>query len=525
MGWSEIIDTARIEKALFDRSCANPGDSQAALLSRILDTNAQTRFGREHRFSEIRSADEFRSRVPVRSYEEFRPWIDQLVAGQSNILTHEPVIAFEETGGSTSGGKLIPYTASSLLCFRAAVLPWLADLADRRPGAVAGKAYVAVSPATRVPRMIGALPVGLPSEGAYLGADLIPAFLRVLATPPGVAAITDVAQWRHATLASLLACPNLTIVSIWSPTFFIGLLEALPRLAESLLKTLRDGTGPNAPLSCDAARLRAIETAIARSPIDTPLLWPNLDTISAWGDGASRPYARQLQDMLPHALLQPKGLLTTEGAVTTPHSSSRLVPALTSAFLEFIDDAGTSKLCTELNAGDSYRIVMTNAGGFYRYDLGDMLRCHGYDGPVPLLEFLGRDITSDLVGEKLSEHFVCDVLADVESPVFLAPCPAPQPHYELIVETRYAASPQRIAAVVEDRLRANPQYDYARRMGQLAPMTVQPVDRLIERYFTYETNRGRRLADIKPPALLRDAAAHMALTNHSPNTYSTVAFD
>ena len=144
---------------------------------------------------------------------------------------------------------------------------------------------------------------------------------------------------------------------------------------------------------------------------------------------------------------------------------------------------------------------------------GDSQAALGYDGPVPLLEFLGRDITSDPVGEKLSEHFVSDVLANVESPVFLAPCPAPQPHYELIVETRYAASPQRIAAVAEDRLRANPQYDYARRMGQLAPMTVQPVDRLIERYFTYEMNRGRRLADIKPPALLRDAAAHMALTN------------
>jgi len=46
---------------------------------------------------------------------------------------------------------------------------------------------------------------------------------------------------------------------------------------------------------------------------------------------------------------------------------------------------------------------MTNAGGFYRYDLGDQLLCHGYEGALPLLEFVGRDIASDLVGEKLTE--------------------------------------------------------------------------------------------------------------------------
>jgi hypothetical protein len=522
--WAEILDAARIQKTQFDRACASPGQAQAALLSQILGPNAQTRFGREHRFSEISSADEFRSRVPIRSYEDFRRWIDELVAGKSNILTREPVIAFEETGGSTSGGKLIPYTASSLLAFRAAVLPWLSDLADRRPRAFAGKAYVAISPATRVPRTIGAIPVGLPSEGAYLGADLIPAFLNVLATPPWVAAISDMKHWRHATLASLLACPDLTIVSIWSPTFFIGLLEALPVLAEPLLKTLRDGTGQfarcpaDAPLlPCDAARLRVIEKAIARAPIDTPLIWPNLDTVSAWADGASRSYARQLQNMLPHAVLQPKGLLATEGAVTTPCSASGSliwpVPALTSAFLEFIDEAGASRLCTQLRAGESYRVVMTNAGGFYRYDLGDRLRCHGYDGLVPLLEFLGRDIASDLVGEKLSEHFVGEALAVVDGPACLAPRPASVPHYELLVETRHSVSLQHTAAQVEDRLRANPQYDYARRMGQLAPLTVQPVDRLLDRYVAHETKRGRRFADIKPPTLLRDAAAYATLTN------------
>ena len=64
------------------------------------------------------------------------------------------------------------------------------------------------------------------------------------------------------------------------------------------------------------ARARMIDAALARHPIDTERLWPRLDTVSAWADGVSRPYAKSLAQMLPHALLQPKGLLATESAVT-----------------------------------------------------------------------------------------------------------------------------------------------------------------------------------------------------------------
>ena len=509
-GWDQILAAARTQRDVFDRDCATPRMSQWRLLRQILEANAESEFGRTHGFETIRSFEEFRSRVPMRTYEEFRPWLDRVSECESAVLTREPVIAFEETGGSTSGHKLIPYTLSSLLAFRAAVLPWLANLADRRPAAFAGKAYVAISPIARRPRSIGGIPVGVGTEGAYLGADLVSAFISVLAVPPSVAGLIDVDEWRFATLAYLLASSDLTIVSIWSPTFLIGLLDAVPGLAEPLVRSVRNGTFG---MPADPGRSRDVEAALARNPIDTERLWPRIDTVSAWADGASRYYAQRLAEMLPHAFLQPKGLLATESAVTTPCTASWPVPALSSAFLEFIDDVGRPLLCDELRAGHSYRVVLTNPGGFYRYDLGDRLRCRGHCGQLPLLEFIGRDVMSDLVGEKLSESFISEALSLVEGVACLAPRVAAKPFYELLVEARHGGSLKPIAALVDERLCANPQYAYARRIGQLGPVALRPVDCLLDRYIRAEVQRGRRLADVKPPTLIDDARIYAALTN------------
>src|SRR5262249_56225478 len=107
------------------------------------------------------------------------------------------------------GAKRSPCRVGSLAGFRAAVLPWLAALATRRPAAFAGRAYVAISPVARAPRTVAGIPVGLAGEGAYLGADLVPAFMKILAVPPSLAALADVQQWRLATLAHLLAARDL----------------------------------------------------------------------------------------------------------------------------------------------------------------------------------------------------------------------------------------------------------------------------------------------------------------------------
>src|SRR5262249_50756848 len=146
------IGAAEPEARTFAKACDNPRSAQTELLRHILRANSDCDFGRAHGFAAIRDIDDYRARVPIRRYEALQPWLDRVIAGEPCVLSTEPVVAFEETGGSTGGSKLIPYAEPALRAFRAAVLPWLFDLSRRRPGAFVGKAYVAVSPATRAPR-------------------------------------------------------------------------------------------------------------------------------------------------------------------------------------------------------------------------------------------------------------------------------------------------------------------------------------------------------------------------------------
>jgi len=500
-GWAAILAAAESEHTAFCTACRAPRAAQLGLLRRILRDNAPCEFSRAHGFDRIAGLEDFRARLPIRTYDELRPWIDRMAQGASAVLVSAPVVAFEETGGSTAGAKLIPYTESALAAFRAAVLPWLADLSRRRPAAFAGRAFIAVSPATRPARVTaGGVAIGLPSEGAYLGADLAAAVATVSAVPSAVASLREIAQWRFTTLLHLLRVEDLGFVSVWSPTFLLGVVDALPSLAADLIRAIHDGSST---MAGDPARARVVETALARQPIDLPAIWPRLDTISAWADGSSQIYARRLAEVFPHAHLQPKGLLATEGAVTIPWGAER-VPALTSAVIEFVDEVGVAHLCDELREGATYRVVLTTPGGLYRYDLGDRVLC-GRGGDLPALEFVGRGkVASDLVGEKLTEEFVAAALRALDRPACLVARKAAKPFYALLVQSSDTPALSAMADEVERRLFHNPQYAYARALGQLGPVEPQAVDRLVERFVDAQLRRGRRLADVKPPTLVTD---------------------
>ncbi|MCC0030887.1 MAG: GH3 auxin-responsive promoter family protein [Brucellaceae bacterium] len=488
-GW-ELIRAAGVEPAArLDAALRAPQASQAALLAGIVERNAGTAFGRRHGFSNIRSVAEFRATVPVMTYEDHAADIEAAAHGEPNRLTADPVIAFERTGGTASGGKPVPYTARALAGFRAAVLPWLHDLCRLHPGIMDGTAYVSISPATRqAETTAGNIPIGLDSDAAYLGEELAAPFAGLLAVPPDVGRIADVDAWRLETLAHLVADDRLTFVSVWSPTFFLALLDAIPVLAPALAPRL------------DADAARRLDAALSRDPSDATILWPRLCVVSCWADAASSPYAARLRAMLPQAVLQPKGLLATEAAMTVPYGAGPgSVPALTSCFLEFRDAGGSLHLAGELTEGDSYDIIATTEGGFYRYDIGDRVRCIAKSGPMERMVFEGRAGTvSDMVGEKLDEPFVARLLSALDTPAMLVARPEPSPRYELRVDGLIAPA---MADALEAALCANPQYAYARRMNQLGPLRIVADPGLTAREVAASAAGGQRIGDIKPPCL------------------------
>ncbi len=490
-GWQRLLHAAAEPLSAFEAALKDPERAQVDLLMSIIRANADSEFGRAHGFAGIRTVADYSSAVPMRAYADFEGQINRMAEGEAGVLTSNPVIAFEETGGTASGTKLIPYTRESLHAFRAAVLPWLADLAHRRPGVCVGKSYVSISPATRQPRVTaGGIPVGLASEAAYLGDDLVGAFLSILAVPPEVAAISDVGEWRLATLAALIECDDLSFVSVWSPTFFLDLIEAIAANEAALL-----------PKLSSAARIR-LAAFVQDGGKDTSSLWPRLDTISAWNDGSSALFATRLAALCPQAQVEPKGLFATEAAITLPWGGKAgCVPALTSTFVEFVDHLGNAHLSHELDKGVDYKVVITMPGGLYRYDMGDLVRCAGHEATVARLVFVGRaGLTSDMVGEKLDEAFVARALLVLPCIAALAPKSLPKPHYELWLDA--ASADPAFASSVEAALCVNPQYAYARKIGQLGPLVPLLKPGFVTALHATRAGAGKRLGDLKHSSLI-----------------------
>ena len=121
-------------------------ERQFRWLSACLADNAACEYGRQYHFSSVKSVADYQQNVPLTTYSELSPFITRMTDGEENLLCSAPVPAFELTGGSHSGGKLIPYTAAGLTDFRLAVTGWLHNVI-RRFSLTSGHVYWALSPA------------------------------------------------------------------------------------------------------------------------------------------------------------------------------------------------------------------------------------------------------------------------------------------------------------------------------------------------------------------------------------------
>jgi hypothetical protein len=229
--------------------------------------------------------------------------------------------------------------------------------------------------------------------------------------------------------------------------------------------------------------------------------------ISCWGDGSAELAASNLKKDFPNVILQSKGLLATEAFVTIPFAGMKPV-AVCSHFFEFIGDNGAIRLVHELRKGETYEVVVTTAGGLWRYRLGDCVQVTGLVGQTPSLRFLSRSgNVSDLFGEKLSEAFVAKTilatfaaLNTTSGFVLFAPdedvlgC-----RYTLYVE---GPAPSDLAESFDRALRSNPHYALCRDLGQLLPVRVFVIaEHGYEIFVKHSASQGARLGDIKPALL------------------------
>lgn len=89
-------------------------EDQDAILKYLLKTGKNTDFGKDHQLSAVSNHQEYAQAVPLRDYEQFKPYIASIKEGKQNVLWKGKPIYLAKTSGTTSGVKYIPITKESI---------------------------------------------------------------------------------------------------------------------------------------------------------------------------------------------------------------------------------------------------------------------------------------------------------------------------------------------------------------------------------------------------------------------------
>jgi len=106
--YASIVHT-RIRKGM-----ATAVVDQQNILQQLIKHGGRTVFGKEHKLDQVKTYEEFKQAIPIRDYEAFAPYIEQIKEGQQNVLWKGRPMYFAKTSGTTSGVKYIPITKDSI---------------------------------------------------------------------------------------------------------------------------------------------------------------------------------------------------------------------------------------------------------------------------------------------------------------------------------------------------------------------------------------------------------------------------
>jgi hypothetical protein len=504
------IRARRLARAFVDQT-SRAAEVQRDLLIRRIARHADSQFGRDHHFGEIRTPADFRRRVPIGSYDRMEPYIDRVRHGDLGALfgPGTEVLMFAMTSGTTNRPKTIPVTRESLRDYREGWTIW---------GILAFDAHFEILRYGLRPILQLAsdwresvTPAGIPC-GAITGltAHIQNPLVRTTYCMPAVASrIKDIASKYYVALR-FSVYRNLGTIIAANPSTILAMARLGDHEHAVLIRDLFNGTIDDRwqipPEIRRALRLwtriphrraaRRLERIVERTGRLLPKdYWPRLDFLSNWMGGTMKAYLRGYPEFFGATPVRDVGLIASEGRMTIPIEDA--TPAglldIRHHYFEFIpeDQAEHAEPETveahELIEGRNYFIVLTTAGGLYRYNISDLVRCVGFHGTTPLIEFLNKGAHfSSLTGEKLSEH---QVIAAVQAAQRTAGCPLKSylllpvwgdpPHYALLVEEDDLAGPdvvEHLTEAVEREIgRHNAEYANRRETRRLGPVHILAI--------------------------------------------------
>lgn len=518
----------KFESRRLDKSAVEPEKTQRRFLLNLLEKNAASQFGRAHGFAEIRTESDFRQRVPIRGYEDFRPFVNRIIAGEQAVLTKENPFMLTMTSGTTGEPKYVPVTHESQAHNSSLMRQWLYRAECDHQGLTAQASVGIVSRAVEG-FTASNLPYGSASGVIYKN---IPWFIRrAYAVPYPVSEIEDYDE-RYFVLARFALAARVSFLATPNPSTLLRLAQVCADHQEKLIRAIYDGTpGLDAPAQPDVcARLAAMlkpnparAAMLARIVAEKGFLrladcWRDLRLVGCWLGGSVGATANKLAEFYGDVPVRDLGFMASEGHITLPFEDGTAtgILALRQNYYEFIpeeetdSDQPTCLSSHELESGKRYGILLTNAAGLYRYRLNDIVEVTGFYRRAPLIGFVRKaGEMANITGEKMHANHLLQAFDFVRQKFnlkiehFYAAPNFKLSRYEIYLELQGEFFADEILSEIDRAIRrANLEYEQKRRSKRL----FAPCLNLMKRGWSNECLRryiadGKRDTQYKPPIL------------------------
>ena len=398
----------------------------------LIRKGKKTVFGREHGFKHIKNYDDFKSHVPVMSYERLHPYIERILNGENNVLWPGKPIALASTSGTSKGPiKYIPVTKKSAPAYRKAardsVLSYIAQT---------GKTHIL--------------------KGKMFFMSQNPEYENISGLP--AAPISGVSMVRVPPVfrKNILPSPEAACMAAWE---------------EKLDAMLNEATGQNLTLISGIPPwlLLFFNHIIYRTGKKIGDVFPELEVIIHGGVNFE-PYRSAMANAIGRPVDFIETYAATEGFIAfqdDPVSHGMLMNMAGDMFFEFIPSDEILKSnptrigLADVEPGRNYNVLLTTSAGLWAYDIGDTVKFVSRNPHRLMVTGRTQHYISAFGEHVIAEHVdtaMSEALARVHSGVkeyTVAPCPNPSdgglPYHEWFIEFEKPPECLRLFAVELDR--------------------------------------------------------------------------
>jgi hypothetical protein len=270
-------------------------------------------------------------------------------------------------------------------------------------------------------------------------------------------------------------------------------------------------------LESRGCKKRLKQIAQSDGPMPLASCAPAVTAYICWTGGYVQPFLERLATHLPSPryTLIPMYSMSTETIETLPYfrnHNNYFLPLAHGVGYEFIDDTGNLIDADQLEPGQLYEMVISDAYGLKRYRTDDLFRCERKIHNLPDLTFARRRrLEYSFTGEKLTGEQLSTVFIQLRvmypallTDRFLTCVPSQPPHYKLLLIGDSRPGDDALAASCDALLcEINCEYRAKRDSGRLGSIEVRNVtfDAFIATNPTWET-QFKFLPLLRDPVLI-----------------------